>query len=231
MWPELVGDMLEAEIVVNLGESGSANTKIIERALENITDDVDLVIIGLTELDRVHHKGYNFVFNMVGLDENLNELTKTEYESFIKNKKYDMEMDDYIKNNMSKESIKNHYKQLFSDIISLQNKCDDMRIPCIFVSLVDTSYYARDRYSKMYGISNYWTERNHAIAIFESEYYDILSDYNILGWPFNRLLGGWNIFDTMNKNLWCTPTDPHPNEKGQEFISVQIFEYIQKTIV
>lgn len=70
-------------------------------------------------------------------------------------------------------------------------------------------------------------------ALFNKVWDDLIKKYgkkiskNVLGWPFVKDFGGWNMSDKLNKDMFLK-TDYHPNEKGELIIANEFLDGLDK---
>lgn len=228
MWPQLIGEKLGFDQIINVGRGGYANTRLIRRAVNSIDEDTDLIVIGLTEIDRVEFKKINLIFCDLAIDKNFNEFSsKEDYEKYALNNYRLKATHDYVINNLSYESLQKLIDEFFQSLIDFKRVCDDKNIPVIFVSMLTTNFEPRNRFAKLYNIDNEWTEKNFAKAILNSKHFDVVSDYNIMGWPFTNLLGGFSLDQFLSPDMRYSKTDFHPNAEGQKLIANKIYNFIK----
>ena len=252
-WPEVLGNMLEYDNVVNLGQSGNNNDSIQNQAQDYIMEnDVDMLCVLWSEPMRINiHDSYSALwYNDSSWNAEEKERQASRDATSIANfpawtnwQKKSIRPD-VIAKIMLHDNI-NHLniaKQFVRNIYNLDQIAKNKNIPIYHMqgaSLWKQFVYKawlkhtgedlelNDFKSSMICLPKFTKFLN---AFIDSPYFSILDKQdNIYGWPFYKELGGTSISAQIFKNLKFTigELDGHPNAEGHQKIASQFMEIIK----
>ena len=207
-WPEILADKLDMDFI-NLGKSGQGQEYIYTSTLEEIHKhdvwDIGLVVVGWSTAPR-----RDYYDNNKWWATRWDTLGDSEY--FIK------------------RTLQFQY--------SLQSVCENLTIPYKQLSMLQPWHLPEGFACGAKGGSETekWPEAKKSfipeekwIAKFMSEtLYQKINDYNYIGWPIHKKIGGFCGFDFLEKEHRISERDWHPNEKGQEQLADMIFVNMMK---
>lgn len=222
VWPEIVADSLEAKLV-NYGRSGSGNAYAYSSLVTHILTHgaPDRVYWLLTEYDRMdlhwnkkslmsidYENEPSFLdhFEKMISSHKDHHLTKTLTEQVKKETK--------ISKILTKRPTKYIIDSNFIIIHQVQEICKAYNIKLTIMQGLtplnyDLNHYDVSKFSKL---------------IISSEYFSLIDKSNIIGYPFMKLLGGFNIMDRLGWYHWhsnyaISKVDPHPSQVGHNYIA------------
>ena len=215
IWPEIVADEYGLELI-NCSTSGSGNDQIIDDAIKSVIEhpDAKIMLIGLTQWFRVSIGPYKFNFEFLNKrwtnlpDESITKWTLRAFEGEVT---YD---------NLPRRKL---VERTLSSIYKLIQICKLKNIRLYIFQLLE-SFNRPRHYAFRKGMLN----DIHFSAI-EGHLDD--PDINLIGWPFNPVLGGFNTLDEIKyfESPWqISETDAHPNEIGMEKIAEQVIKNLKK---
>jgi hypothetical protein len=250
-WPEVLGNMLEYDNVVNLGKSGNNNDSIQNQAQDYIMEnDVDMLCVLWSEPMRINiHDSYSALwYNDSSWNANKKERQATREAASLAN------FPEKLINNWQKKSINpeiiakimlhndiNHLNigtQFVRNIYNLDQIAKNKNIPIYHMQGASlwkkhvyqswSQYIGRGlELDSSYNLLKFKTFLN---AFIDSPYFKILDKQtNIYGWPFYSEIGGTTIAAEIYKNLKFTigELDGHPNAEGHQKIASQFMEIIK----
>ena len=249
-WPEVLGNMLEYDNVVNLGKSGNNNDSIQNQTQDYIMEnDVDMLCVLWSEPMRINiHDSYSALwYNDSSWNANKKERQATREAASLAN------FPEKLINNWQKKSINpeiiakimlhndiNHLNigtQFVRNIYNLDQIAKNKNIPIYHMQGASLwkkhVYQSWSQHTGKLDLNNYKNHnkfRKFLTAFIQSPYFKILDKQtNIYGWPFYQELGGTSIAAEIYKNLKFTigELDGHPNAEGHQKIASQFMEIIK----
>ena len=206
-WPKLLSQHLGMEYK-NFGVSGAGNDQIFYHAVNEIVhnhNDIDTIAILWSHMLRywVYGKNFNSTNQNGYLDYGV-------YIDLLKELKY------------PNQATKFQINYFLKNITTVQKLCNDYNIKLFQWCGPGFIGYTGGRFKhspKYMALMEQFVE--------ELEKHDI-DDTNIIGWPFEKSLGGmtfWDIHDgDINKGMTISEEDSHPNAKGHELIARYFYE-------
>lgn len=130
-WPYKLADAVDYE-VHNMGQSGTSNTSILRRTLEELAiNHYDLVIIGWSDPGRVEWK------DNVGIAYDVWPGFRTNGQ-FIKDHPWRLSLAEYVSGYHSPEYL---YQQYLINVLSLQSYCKVKNIDLLMMDIRGVNYY------------------------------------------------------------------------------------------
>jgi hypothetical protein len=239
----LLGKQLGIPEVVNVGKSGASNTFIFNKFYDEIAKKKPkLVCILITDWSR-HSVFDSYFFDIVN-------LISTEYiasvgqfppgisslSDWLDGEDIPLAMAKWLwANELSVKDIVNNNMR---EIWLFQNFCKHNSIDYVIMSAMEpvrvqqlpflNKYSAKDR--GITDLSNYIKE------ILKSSYADKFNKENLLGWPFFKEIGGYNVSSNLwhstcekNQNVYLhREFDTHPNGLGHQIIADMFYKGYQE---
>jgi len=209
-WPTILGDELNL-LVKNLGANGLDNTQIYHRVATDIIenhDKIELVVIGWSQHTRFmvydnhdHHPSL-YIKHLDKHKETASNFTKSaiEYYRWIEDNNYLNEITIEV---------------LFNRIYLIQKLCDNFGIKHLQASLCG-----------QFNDRTIMNADSH-MDIINAKSFSKVRRKNMIGWPFSKLLGGFE-YDHTDKVHWVSDIDKHPNKKGHEEIAKLYYDKYKK---
>ena len=219
VWPEIVVEKLNANLT-NYGRAGSGNRYAYSKLIDHILnkDVPDKVYWLLTEFDRVDL--FNTIFETLYAIDYENE---THFHHFLENMFKDKDPDRIVKLRKRMETQSKISKILtelpvdffidynFILIHQVQQICKSYNIELKIIQGVHPLNPYRIHYDNDKLIK----------SILSSKYVKLLDLNTLIGYPFFSIINGFNLLD---KDDWqpkysISKDDPHPSQKGHEYIA------------
>lgn len=240
-WPEVLGDKLGVDNVVNLGKSGACNEFIINKVIDHILHEEKpwLVVIGLSEAHRFSPYGSHWyglinphILGRQSVEENAKFFTLTEWtEAFVPVGDWLISRDQHNGHDIMREVLSNYIRQV-NRIVSF---CHRLNIKVIISSLlwpVDIHDYDAYRAFHKLPKKHQWTSNAIAKMFMNCKGFDDVDPKTFIGWPIYPDLGG-DMFCTnengYDTNMTIGPLDGHPNALGHQYIAEKYYEHYKKT--
>ena len=215
-WDEYVGESYGWDII-NVGLSGASNDVIFEKALKAIyNNDVERCIICLSEWGRfITPSGW--VGNpMTAL---IDPRAKPKNEEIVKF----LELFPF-NHGMQRQRVRN----ILFDLYKLIDICDMKNIEVVVVQMIDSI-----ENFQLFCSNKEYVDLNNMML--DDPYFERVEESNakIMGWPFVKDLGGYNVQNLLQKgghgeSLVISTYDRHPNEKGHKEISNIFMKWYDK---
>lgn len=205
-WPELLAKKLNYECI-NLGKSGAGNEYIFSKSLDALVQEknIGLMVAMWSEFQRMDfyndtRKGkHKWYF----LHYNVNGIIRN-------TQKWKEDVVDLLDAN-GVNNRKGQINRTLRFMYSIQKLCGIHDVP--FIQLFGCEPCHHSDYNDAGKI------------IIDSPF---LHSIECLGWPIIHNMGGWTIDTELNEDTHrISKNDPHPNEKGHEFISEILFDNVK----
>jgi len=219
-WPKLLQEKNNLK-VKNISLSGAGNLAICKKAQDYIIENhnkIKLVIVALSAWTRIE----DMLYNTHGM------------ESW------------QDKNNIISDLSSNDPKIIWFNlrlIYELQMICKQFNIKCVFFQMLEIA-----NLKKL--LNNENAKRDFCLKLISNPYFELIDSDFMLGWPFVNHLNGydiWNKYLRENKDLQIGYServildsrsgknhiakkynDPHPNQKGHQFIYEKVVEHLNE---
>ena len=214
VWPEIVADTYSADLI-NLADSGKGNRRQVNELLDYIMTSgaPDKLYWLMTEWDRIDtntHKTLQAVDYQNQIDSGNTKIF------------YDVVRRSFGDHDVAQREM--HLSQLLAKktptqytidcniimIVQVQQICKDFGIDLKIIQGLQPFVYWREWYNK----------KKIAKEIIFSRYNKLLDLNTIIGFPFVDISGGFCLLDKPDwYDYALTPDDPHPSQKGHDYIA------------
>lgn len=227
MWPELIANRMKMKSL-NLGYSGACNEYIFNKIVDHVYhNNIGMVIVVWTTWDRFSYmseKNFKYPIGSFLMGNSKNKIYTKSKKLYDIEKEFTsifLEMDDLGIKKYAEYCINNSLRYMFllSEILK------SMNIPYLFFQ--GLSPFPLSLLTEVDDIKFKYKESNFIKQILSNTHYKHINrNKNILGFPFLRVYGGYNLNHLLENSDRVSELDTHPNKKGQEKMADHIMGVI-----
>lgn len=220
MWPEIIGDRNNLS-VINKASSGIGNKQIFDSIVDElyVNKNIKKVVVLWSGWDRFQTMAHIQHFPLASAI----DLLRDDHSQYKEIYQYQIDYRDFFYN--PKYSIDVWVKSVVNDtfryMFLLANMLENKKIPYAFYQgvsafpiglLTDLDFLPNIKNPIDYKLESFFSD-----IMFNTYCKDIKNNKNIIGFPFHKMIGGFNLDHILGDgdDVRVSKSDVHPNAKGQ----------------